>query len=328
MRRATISLGVAACVVASAAAAPRFRRPSSRVRGAPDVSVSIEGEGSLRTDDGETLARLVRRSLERRFENGFERALATLTTQSSGSYASLDVEVFRPDGLPGVRSVSARIGVRGYRKALDLGSTRGVGLELQGMRATLEPAVLAGALAAQGEELEVRRILPGQSFTGGGSDPEARKAFLRAAHAGGFPPEGFGDSAKVVNRDKSSIWLMEGRLAPPIGNPGVVCARPRIIPGGRLALELSVVVAGGQARTRREVLALEQRVQDDLREWWAELERALDGKAYLTSGAIGPRGDLVVEGVGFLAFHFEEGVLAEEGRRTRWQPTVLVNPAR
>lgn len=300
------------------------------VSGAADgtrLEVGLEGTGTHRMNDGEVLGRLAERALATRLPGGWSRARVTLRTHRGRPEATLEVSVTRPEDLPGVRVVEADLAVRGYREALDLGSPRKLSLELRSMRAVAEAGVFARAVASAGDEAEVTRIRPRQSFGLEQGDEATRGGFARAAEAAGFRPAGPPGGTRVINHREQSLWLLQGPLGAPVGNPGALAAEPLIAPGGRLALRVWFLHAR-RPRSRREVLAFERRVQERLDEWWSGLERVLDGQAYLTSGRIGADGDLVLEGVGYLSFHLEQGVLAQEKRRSEWRPTLRVNSLR
>ncbi len=292
------------------------------------LEVGLEGGGEFRMNDGEALEGLLRRSLDRRFPEGFGRARASLAVRPSSRDGELSLTLTRPSGYDGVREATARIRVESYREALDQGTARNVKLDLEGFEVALDPEVVCRALGIPDRRLVLARLRPGETFGLEEGTPAERLAFGRAAQEAGFPPASEADETRVRNGTGSALWLVTGVLAPPIGSPGKVVAEPRVIAGGGLGLRLLLVFAGGRRRPEREALALERAVQDRVEAWWRDQERKLDVTGFLTAGRIAPDGELFLGGVGFLAFHHEQGILREEERKRTFRPTLLVGPDR
>jgi hypothetical protein len=291
---------------------------------AAEPRVSLEGEGPFHMDDLEHLEPVLRRAVSQRFAPGFEEAAVTFRAGGAGSPAEVHVDVRGPEGLPEVTRVEAWIEVRGWRKALDSGQVRNLGIDLARFQVELGPGPVSRAVRGDHRDGDrwVRVVAGGLVPRGEGETYQALRA---AAQESGVPvaPNGL-----LVNRSGGAVWVFEGRLGPPISRPGMALVAPGIAPGGELAVRVLGAASKDQALGPREVLALERRMSERMARAWDETERRLGGEGYLDSVEALAGGAVRLAGMGFAAFDKERWILEAAARRRAWRPSLLVNPAR
>ena len=291
---------------------------------AAEPEVSLEGSGPFHMDDFERLEPVLRRAVAQRFSKGFRAARVTFRADGKTRPAEVRVEVDEPRGLPEVASVHVWIDVRGWRLALDQGEVRRLDIELRRFEVDLRAGPITEAVRGDGRSDGTWTLVPPGGLVPAGQG-SADRALREAAQEAGVP---VAPTGRLVNRTGAEFWLFDGRLGPPISQPGRALIAPAVAPGGTLAVRVLGAAAGSQALGPREVLALERRMTARMGRAWEGTERLLGGEGYLDVLRALPGGAVRLGGVGFAAFDKERWILAAAARRRAWRPSLLVNPAR